>query len=202
MKLYVKSLDLNKKYTVDEITNKIFTISENPYSSNIKIFTYTDPEFKTTDCMEKKYFDNGFPKTSRARSVEDLRVIYNTYKPYTTTTEMLLSIEKFILKPKLASFIFCPSADKWVLYQNTWPSSFYNKYIYMFNYNSSNKKYDYKGSGEYTLREILNYLNISKNDRINAVKEQPVLNEFTINLNNISNSNNIENADNRFSVSV
>ena len=135
----------NLDITLDEFTKKLFPDYED---GNLRFDdTYRDPELTKIDC-------EGYTR----RSIDDIFLIYRTYRPGIHKSTILKSIERVILKPKHGHLIFCDDIEKWVLYDCFRYDDDNNQYLYTQNYCGSNDEYENVGKGKISLRSILNLM--------------------------------------------
>lgn len=98
----------------------------------------------------------------RRRSFDDLLNVVKTYYPKVSDKHIAKQIEK-LTKPYSINnkarlhFLYCPEADRWIMYELSAQSFTYlgEKYLYMSSYGKSPQKKDCRGVGQRTYTEIL-----------------------------------------------
>lgn len=158
-KIYI---DVPKSETLEEFILNCFDTKNEAYGSAISVNqnckpTYFDPEFKKIECREAN------------RSFDDLLdIVCTNFNSETSDKELAECLYKLWEDDKIIS-LFCPDINKLVFFRWTSTNNWCTKYKMCWNdYIPGTSEYDkceldyvteedidYRGNGEYSLKEIL-----------------------------------------------
>lgn len=144
MKLYV-NVEKHPREKIVSFLKRCY--DEGQYSYNYTFCeTYYDVYCTKLQCYKKR------------RSFDELLTVVKTYYPHASKKHIASQIKKLTKPLSICNkmhlrFLFCPDVQKWVMYESSNNASEY--YIYLSNYNNSKSKFEEKGNGERSLKDIL-----------------------------------------------
>ena len=151
MKLYVKTIKVKNEHIVTFLKR----CYGDAYSGWEHKFTET---FYDEDCTKLQ-------ASKSRRSFDDLFDLVKTYYPKASDVHIAKQIKKLTTYKSInnkarLNFLYCPHADRWIMYENNndepdWKGV---NYLYMSSYGSSYTKRHDRGCGKRSYIEILNLM--------------------------------------------
>ena len=153
MKLYVKIIKKDNE--------RILRFLQRCYASAHTGWDYKFCEtYYDEDCLKEQC-------DKRRRSFDDLMSIVKTYYPHVSKKHIAKQIEKLTRARAICgkvrlNFLYCPDADRWIMYENSGGDPQYYRYLYMNSYGKSFQRFNDVGKGERSLKDILELMGYTK----------------------------------------